>query len=192
MIFDSPKWHISQKCFLLPDGAVTASTWPMLTSQTLSSCYALQAVTSDLSPVPVRDLNSLVWTPDCDCTHCCQMQCRSKALPHIFEFGSYRGLLFLPPLLEKEWREGKKKVKERHTERQLPQLLAGVLIKTKLVSLREQTWQALRLRSFFHSCQDVKWVQVPQECQRLVRGRDRSDLSLSFTVFLSLLLSLCT
>jgi len=38
--------------FLFPDGVVAAST--------LSSCGALQAVTSDLRPVPVRDLNSLV------------------------------------------------------------------------------------------------------------------------------------
>lgn len=149
--------------------------------------YRLWPLTSDLSPVPVRDPNSLVWTPNC--AHCCQMHLKlSKTHAWVW----ICCLLFLPPLLEKEWREGKKKVKERHTERQLPQLLARVLIKTKLVSLREQTWQALRLRSFFQSCQDVKWVQVPQECQRLARGRDRSDLSLSFTVFLSLVLSLCT
>lgn len=35
------------------------------------------------------------------------------------------------------------KKKPRHTVRQLPQTLAGILIKTKLVSLSEQTWQAL-------------------------------------------------
>jgi len=49
-------------------------------------------------------------------------------------------LAFIPPSAVGERVEGgEKKVKERHTERQLPQLLAGVLIKTKLVSLREQT-----------------------------------------------------
>lgn len=133
------------------------------------------------SALYLRDLNSLVRTPNC--AHCCQMQPRSKALENTCLSLDRILLAFIPPSAVGERVEGgekERKGKERHTERQLPQLLAGVLIKTKLVSLSEQTWQALRLRSFFQSCQDVKWVQVPQECQRLARGRDRSDLSLSF------------
>ncbi len=139
----------------------------------------LQAVTSDLSPVPEWDL--IVWSPDCAC--CCQLQHTSKALPHVCS-GLDRTVGFYSSL--RCWRKsggrGKKKVKERHTEWQLPQLLAGVLIKTKLVSLREQTWQALKLRSFFSVLPRCK---VSAGASGMPETK-RSDLSLSFAVFLSL------
>lgn len=71
------------------------------------------------------------------------------------------------------------KKEARYTEWQLPQLLAGILIKTKLVSFSEQTWQALSRRAFFfHSCQNIKWVQVLQECLQ-GWGQGWADLFLS-------------
>lgn len=49
---------------------------------------------------------------------------------------------------------------------QLPQLLAGALIRTKLCFLQWTNMTGAEQRSFFFYCsgQNIKWVQVLQEC----------------------------
>lgn len=48
---------------------------------------------------------------------------------------------------------------------QLPQLLAGALIRTKLCFFQWTNMTGTEQRSFFfYSCQNIKWVQVLQEC----------------------------
>lgn len=66
----------------------------------------------------------------------------------------------------KKERKKRKDKKERHTERQLPQLLAGSLIKTKLVSLSEQTRQTLSRGLFFHP------AKILSECRCLRNARE--------------------
>lgn len=48
---------------------------------------------------------------------------------------------------------------------QLPQLLAGALIRTKLCFFQWTNMTSTEQRTFFfYSCQNIKWVQVLQEC----------------------------
>ena len=78
--------------------------------------------------------------------------CCFQTLPRFLALSHLDHTYFQPfpppasaPRLGEKGEEGKKierkekEKKKRHTERQLPQLLAGILIKTKLVSFSEQT-----------------------------------------------------
>ena len=82
-------------------------------------------------------------------------------------------------LVRKQERKESLKKKARHSEWQLPQLLAGTLIKTKLVSFSEQTWQALSRGAFFST---PAKILSECRCSRNVYkggGQGRADLFLS-------------
>lgn len=67
------------------------------------------------------------------------------------------------------------KKEARYTEWQLPQLLAGILIKTKLVSFSEQTWQALSRRAFFSTP-----AKILSECRcsrNVYKGGGKAELT---------------
>lgn len=116
-------------------------------------------------------------------------------LAELFQYFYFPAPVFVSSL-NTVWyhmKQQKKKVffkkKAKHTEWQLPQFLAGALIKTKLVSFSEQTWQALSREAFFPIT-----AKILTECRcsrNVYKGGGTADLTSLFLSIVYASLHMC-